>query len=219
MLHRVLGNTTNLGPAVTLDGILVVGTSSLQQRLICTSASSNNTNLGTNIGGNSLLSSRGKTKTGGSLIIIVGDDNSEASGSTSKGTTVTNLGLNIAHNGTLGHLLQGQHITNGKSSLLSAVNELSSVHTLGGDHELSITLETVSVQELNLGNGGSPTRIMEDFLNDTTDISTTFSVVDGSELDGSLAGAGVRLEDGGLTLSLCLSYCEITPIRFHWNHW
>ena len=45
---------------------------------------------------------------------------------------------------------------------------------------------------------------MEDLLHDTTDVSTTFGVVDGSKLDGSLTGAGVSLEDGGLTLPLCL---------------
>jgi hypothetical protein len=46
---------------------------------------------------------------------------------------------------------------------------------------------------------------MEDFFNDTTDVATTLGVVDGTELDGPLASAGVRLEDGGFTLTLRLS--------------
>jgi hypothetical protein len=204
MLYGVLSHTTNLGPAVTLHGILVVGTSSLQQRLVGTSTSGNDTNLSTDIGPYGLLTSRGKTKTGGSLILIVGDDNGEAARATCKCTTVTNLGLNIAHNGTLGNLLQWKDIANGKGGLLTAVDELSSVHTLGGNHELGITLETVGIQELDLGHGSSPTGIVEDLLHDTADVSTTFGVVDGSELDGTLARAGVRLENGGLTLPLCL---------------
>jgi hypothetical protein len=54
MLHRILGHTTNLGPAVTLDSILVVGTSSLEKWLIGTSASRHDTNLGANVGRNRL---------------------------------------------------------------------------------------------------------------------------------------------------------------------
>mmetsp|Transcript_5360 Transcript_5360/g.8213 ORF Transcript_5360/g.8213 Transcript_5360/m.8213 type:complete len:216 (+) Transcript_5360:2311-2958(+) len=204
MLHRVLGNTTNLGPAVTLHGVLVVGTSSLKQRLISTSTSSNNTDLGTDVRLDSLLTSRGKTETGGSLVLIVGDDNSEAAGSTGKSTTITNPGLNVAHNGTLGHTSQRKNISDGQSGLLSAVDELTGVHTLSGNHKLSVPLVTVGVQELDLGNGSTTTGVMHDVLDNTTDVSTTFSVVDGTKLHSSLTGADVRLENGGLTLPLCL---------------
>jgi hypothetical protein len=204
MLHRVLCNTTNLGPAVTLHGVLVVSTSSLEQGLVSTSTSGNNTDLGTDIGLDSLLTSRGKTKTGGSLILIVGDDNSEAARSTGKGTPVTNAGLNVAHNGTLGNLTQGKNISNGQGSLLSAVDELTSVHTLSGNHKLSVPLVAVRIQELDLGNWSTTTRVVHDVLDNTTDVSTTLSVVDGTKLHSSLTGADVSLEDGGLTLPLCL---------------
>jgi len=204
MLDGILRHTSHLGPAVTLDSVLVVGTSSLQQRLISTSTSGNNTDLGTDERRNSLLSSRGKTKTGGSLFLIVGDDDSEASGSTGESATVTDTGLDVAHNGTLGNLLQGKHVSDGQSGLLSAVDELSGVHTLSSNHELSVALEAVSIQELNLGDSGTPSGVMEDFLDNTTDVSATLGVVDGSKLDGTLTRARVGLEDGGLTLSLCL---------------
>jgi len=210
MLYRVLGNTTNLGPAVTLHGVLVVGTSSLKQRLVSTSTSGNNTDLGTNIRLDSLLTSRGKTETGCSLVLIVGDDNSEASGSTGEGTTVTNLGLNVAHNGTLGNLAQRKNISNGQGSLLSAVDELTGVHTLSGNHKLSVPLVAVRIQELDLGNGSTTTRVVHDVLDNTTDVSTTFGIVDGTKLHSSLAGADVSLEDGGLTLPLCLLFITIS---------
>mmetsp|Transcript_11239 Transcript_11239/g.24792 ORF Transcript_11239/g.24792 Transcript_11239/m.24792 type:complete len:214 (-) Transcript_11239:30-671(-) len=204
MLHRILSHSPNLGPAVPLNGVLVVGTSSLEEGLIGTSTSGDNSDLGTDVGRDGLLSSRGKTETGGSLVLIVRDDNCEASRSTGEGTTVTDLGLNVADDGSLGHLLQRKNISAVQGSLLTTVNELSSVHTLGRNHKLSVTLETVSVQELNLSNGSSPTRIMENLLHNAADVSTTLGVVDGTELDGSLTGAGVCLEDGGLTLSLGL---------------
>jgi len=210
MLHRVLGNTTNLGPAVTLHGVLVVGTSSLKQRLVSTSTSGNNTDLGTDVRLDSLLTSRGKTETGGSLVLIVGDDNSEAAGSTSKSTTVTNLGLNVAHNGTLGHSSQRKNISDGQGGLLSAVDELTGVHTLSGNHKLSVPLVTVGVQELDLGDGSTTTGVMHDVLDNTTDVSTTFGVVDGTKLHSSLTGADVSLEDGGLTLPLCLLFVTIS---------
>jgi len=216
MLYGVLRHTTHLGPAVTLHSVLVVGTSSLQHGLVSTSSTSDNTNLGTDFGGDSFLSSGWETKTGGALLLIVGDDNGEASRSTCKGTTITDLGLNVAHDGTLRHLLQRQHVANVERSLLSAVYELSGVHTFGGDHEFGVTLETVSIEELNLGNGCTSSGVVQDFLHDTTDVTAAFGVVDSSELDGPLSGPGVGLEDRGLTLSLRLSN---TTDSFHESKW
>ena len=47
MFDGVHSNTSNLWPAVTLNLVFVVGTASLQERLVDTSTSSNNTNGGT----------------------------------------------------------------------------------------------------------------------------------------------------------------------------
>jgi hypothetical protein len=204
MLYGILSNSTNLRPTVTLDSVLVVSGTSLEKGLISTSTSSNNSDLSTNSRGNSLLSSRRKAKTGGSLIVIVGNNNSKGSGSTGESTTVTNLSLNIAHNGSLRHRGKRKNISYGKSSLLSAVNVLSGVHTLSSEHEFIVPLETVSVKELNLGNGCSSTRVVHDLLDDSTDVSVLLSIVDSAKLDGTLTGTRVRLEDGGFTLSLCL---------------
>jgi hypothetical protein len=205
VLYRVFGYTTNLGPGVPLNSILVVSAASLQERLIGTSSSGDNTNLGTDLRRDGFLATRRKAKTSGALVIIMRDDNSEAAGSTSKGATVTNASFDVAHNGTLRDLLQRKNIAACQGSLLSAVDELSSVHSLGGNHELGITLETVGIQELDLGHGSSTTRVMKDLLDDTTDVTTTLGVVDGTKLHGSLAGANVGFEDGGFTPSLGLS--------------
>jgi len=204
MLYWVLSNSTNLWPAVTLYSILVVGVSSLEEWLIGTSTSSNNSDLCTNIGSNSLLSSRRKTKTGGSLIVIVGDNNSEGSRSTCECTTVSYLRLNVAHNGSLWNSRERKTVSYSKSSLLSAVDVLSSVHSLSSKHKLIITLVTVSVEELNLCNRSSTTRIMDDLLDNSADVSVLLSEVKSTKLYSSLAGTGVSLEDGRLTLSLCL---------------
>jgi len=49
---------------------------------------------------------------------------------------------------------------------------------------------------------------MDDLLDYSTDVSVLLSVVEGTKLGSSLAGAGVCLEDGGLTLPLCLFVLE-----------
>jgi hypothetical protein len=204
MLYGVLGNTTNLGPAVTLNSILVVCISSLKKRLVGTSTSCNNSNLSTYSRGNSLLTSRGKTKTGGSFVLIVRYNNSEASRSTSECTTVTNLSFNVAHDGTFGNRAQRENVSASKSGLLSAVHILSSVHTFGTKHELIVPLVTVCVHKLNLSNRGSTTRIVHDLLHDTLDVTMLLGVVNSTKLNSSLAGPVVGVEDGRLTPPLCL---------------
>mmetsp|Transcript_38230 Transcript_38230/g.92505 ORF Transcript_38230/g.92505 Transcript_38230/m.92505 type:complete len:222 (-) Transcript_38230:21-686(-) len=204
MLYWILSNTTNLGPAVALDGVLVVGTSSLEHGLISSASSSNNTNLGSDVGGDSLLTTRWKTNTRGSLVFIVTDNNGKGSRASGKGTTVSTSSLDIADNGSLRDHVQRKNVSNIQSSLLSAVDKLSSVHSFGTDKQFRVSLVSVSIQELNLGNGSTSTRVMEDFLDDAANISLLFGIVQGAKLDSTLASSDVRLEDWRLTLTLSL---------------
>jgi len=204
VLHRVLGHTTNLGPAVSLYSILVVRTASLEERLVGTPSASNNSDLSTSERRDGLLTAGRKPETGGALVFVVRNDDSEATRATGKGATVPNLGLNVADNCTLGHLFQWKDVADRQGGLLPAVDELTGVHALSGDHELSVTLVAVSIQELNLGNRGAAPGIVEDLLDNAPDVPAPFRVVNRTELDGALARPGVRLEDRGLTLSLGL---------------
>jgi hypothetical protein len=205
MLHGILCHTTNLGPAITLDSILMVGTSSLEKGLIGTSTSGNNTDLGTHTRRDSLLSTRRQTKTSGSLVLVVRNNDGKGTRSTCKGTTITNFGLNVAHNGTLWHCTERKNISDSQTCFLSTVDELSGVHALGTKHEFSITLETVSIQKLNLGHGSSTTRVVENLLDNTTDVTLLFSIVEGAKFHGTFTGSHVRLENPSLSLPLRLS--------------
>mmetsp|Transcript_11489 Transcript_11489/g.19095 ORF Transcript_11489/g.19095 Transcript_11489/m.19095 type:complete len:222 (+) Transcript_11489:211-876(+) len=205
MLNWILGDTSDLRPAVTLDSILVVSTSSLQERLVGTSSSSDDTNLGTNTRWDSLLTTGWQSKTGSSLVFIVGNDDGKRSGTTGESTTVTDLSLDIAHNGSLRYAVQRQDVSDGQSSLFSAVDELTSVHTLGTEKKLSITLVTVSIHKLNLGDWCSPTWVVHNLLDNTADVSMLFSIVQTAELHSTLARSHVGLEDARLTLSLSLN--------------
>jgi hypothetical protein len=204
VLYGVFSYTTNLGPAVTLDGILVVCTSSLEQRLISSTSSSDNADLSTNCGRNGLLSSRRKSETGGSLVFIVGDNNGKGTRASGKSTTISLLGLNVADNGSLRDDLQRKNISDSQGGLLSTINELASVHTLSADEKFVVSLVTVSIQELDLGKRSSSTGVMNDLLDNSTDISLLFGIVQSSELDSTLSGSGMRLENSGLTLTLGL---------------
>ena len=59
----------------------------------------------------------------------------------------------------------------------------------------------VCVVELNLGNGGSPSRIMDDILDDSLGVSVSLGVVEDPELHGALAGSHVRAENGSFSLT------------------
>mmetsp|Transcript_5248 Transcript_5248/g.15193 ORF Transcript_5248/g.15193 Transcript_5248/m.15193 type:complete len:222 (-) Transcript_5248:79-744(-) len=204
MLYRVLCHTTNLGPAIALHGILVVSTTSLEKRLVGTAATSDNTNLGTNTRPHSLLATRGQTEASGALLLIVRDDDSKAARSTREGTTISLLGLNVAHNGSLGDNRKGKDVPDDELGLLTAVHKHACVHALGGDHELRIPLVTVRIAELDLGNRGTTPRVMDDLLDDAANVTLTLGVVERTELHGTLAGARMRLEHGRLALSLGL---------------
>jgi len=206
MLHWILGHTTDFWPAVTLDGILVVGTSCLEHWLVSTSTSGDDADLGTDVGLDGLLSSGWEAETGGSLFFVVGDNNGKGTGAAGESTTVSELGLDVAHDGSLWDNGEWEHVSDGQGGLLSAVDELSRVHTLGTEEELIVALVTVGVQELDLGDWCTTAWIVQDFLDDSADVSMLLSIVQRTELDGALACAGVRLEDGGLTLSLCLLF-------------
>jgi len=204
MLYGILCDTSDLGPAVALDGVLVVGTSGLQQRLIGTATSGDDTNLGTDGGRDGLLTSRRKSKLGGSLFFVVGDDDGIGTGGTGESTTVTTLGFDVANNGSFGDRSQGQDVSASQGGLLSAVNELSGVHTFGTEEQFVVALVSVCVQELNTADRSSSTGVVHDLLDNSSDVSLLFGIVERSKLDGTLSGARMGLEDRGLTLSLCL---------------
>jgi len=204
MLHGVLRNTTNLGPGVALDRVLVIRTSSLQEGLVQTPSTGNHADLGTDIGWDRLLSTGWEAEACGALVLVMGDDDSEAARSAGEGPPITDPSLDIAYNGTLGNLAQGQDVANVQSGLLTAVDKHAGVHAFGGNHELHITFEFVGVQELDLGHRGTSPRVVEDFLDHAADVTAALGVIDCTELDGSFTCPIVGLEDRGLTLSLGL---------------
>lgn len=88
-------------------------TTSLEQGLVDPSSSSNDANSGTGSSGHGLLSTTGQTDAGLVVVRRVSDDGGVVSGCAGKSTTVTDLLLNVADDGTLGALTYGDDVSDG----------------------------------------------------------------------------------------------------------
>lgn len=191
VIDGVHGNTTSLGPRVALDSELVLGTGSLEQRLVGTATTGNDTNHTTGGVLDDLLGTGGELDTGLALLGVVANDGNVVTGGTAKSTTVTGLLLDVGDDGTLGQRAEGKNVADGELSVLTGVDELAGVHALVGNEGLGDHLELVGVTELDLGEGSTATGIVDDLLDNTTGVTVTLGVVEGTELGRGLVKTGV----------------------------
>ncbi len=157
MVNRVHGNTTSLGPAVALDGELVLGARSLEEGLVGTATTGDDTDHTAGAGVDDLLGTGGQLDTGLALVGVVADDGDVTTRGTAKSAAVTDLLLDVGDDGTLGHLTEREDVADGKGGLLAGVDELAGVHALVGDEGLADLLELVGVTENDLGEGSTAT--------------------------------------------------------------
>merc|ERR1719166_799083 len=171
MLDGVHGHTTDLGPAVPLDLVLVVGLAGLEDGLVDTAAAGHDADGGAVGRGDDALGARGHLDPGPLGLRVVGDHDGVVAGGAGDAAAVPGLLLEVGDDGTLGHLSNGHDISYGKLGLLSAVDELSGVDALGGDEQLLPGLIPVGVPEVDDGQGGAPTGIVDDVLHHTLDVA------------------------------------------------
>merc|ERR1712018_877425 len=135
MLDGVHGHTSDLGPAVPLDSVLVVSSAGLEHGLVATTATSNDADDGPVLGGVELLDAGGQLDPGSAGVGVMGDDGAVAAGSLGHLTAVTSLLPHGAGDGAFRHLSDGQDVTDRKLSLLTAVDELAGGDAFRGDHD------------------------------------------------------------------------------------
>merc|ERR1719209_1677500 len=99
--------------------------------------------------------------------------------------------LQVADNGTLGHVADGHHVSDGELGFAAAVDELAGVHALSGDQQLLLRLVAVGISEVGDGQGSSTAGIVDDVLHHSLDIPIPLGVVDGPEGGLALAVVGV----------------------------
>jgi len=202
MLNRVHSNTTNLRPGVPLSLVFEVGSSGLEQRLVDAATASDDSDHGAVSGRNGLLGTRGQLDLGLILVRIVGNDGGVVAGSSGEFASVSQLLLQLADDGSLGHGAHGHHVADGQTGLLAAVHELSRVQALDGDERLLALLESVGISELDDGQGRATAGVVDDILDDTLDVSVTLGVVGGAKAGGAFTMFVVRGENGPRSLTL-----------------
>mmetsp|Transcript_15710 Transcript_15710/g.26195 ORF Transcript_15710/g.26195 Transcript_15710/m.26195 type:complete len:211 (+) Transcript_15710:282-914(+) len=202
MVHRVHRHTSGDGPLVTLSLVLVESTASLQQGLVSTTTSSHNTNGSTAQVAESALGTGRHADASGTLVLVLCDDDAVVTGSLGHLALVAGLGLDVADDGTLGQVTERKDVANSKTSLLSGIDELTSVHTLGGNNSGVDLLEAVGVLVLHSGKGSTTTLIVKDLSYNSLGVSVSLSeispLVHGSALTAHLMAG----EDTSLTSSL-----------------
>jgi len=202
VLHWIHCTATNLGPAVALDAVLVVGTPCLHDGLVQTTTTSYDTDGSTASVLHPLLRARRKADFGALLIDVLSNNGAVVARATRNHTTIARAGLNIGDDGTLGHRLEGECVARDQLSLLAAVQELTSVCTLDCRHQLFVDLVSASIVECNFCQRCATAWVVNDFLHDTLDEANALAEVEDTKLGCSLAGSVVRLEDGSTTLTL-----------------
>merc|ERR1711931_394630 len=202
MLDGVHGHTTNLRPGVPLSLVLEVGSAGLQQRLVDSSSTGDDADHRAVAGRNRLLRSRRQFHFRLVVIRVVGDDGGVVAGSSGQFAAISQLLLELADDGSLGHGADGHHVADGQRRLLAAVDELARVHALDGDERFFTLLEFVGISKLDDGQRGAAAGVVNDVFDDAFDVAVAFGVVGGAEAGGAFPVFIVRREDGSRPLTL-----------------
>jgi len=202
MVDGVHGNTTSLGPAVPLDGELMLGTRRLQEGLVCSATTSDNADHATSAAADDLLGAGRELDAGLALVGVVTDNGDVVAGGAAESAAVTDLLLDVGDDGTLRDGAEGEDVADGQGGVLAGVDELAGVHALVGNEGLALLLELVGAVEDDAGEGSTTTGVVDDLLYDATDVAMALGVVERAELGGGLPEAGVGSEDAAATLTL-----------------
>lgn len=128
---------------------------SFEERLVDTSTTGNNANSCTSTPRDSLLRTTGQPYASLVVIRLVSNDGCVVSGCTCEGTTVANLLLNVADNGTFRALSDGENVPNSQSGLFAAVDKGASVEAFGCDESLFLEFVAVGVTENDSSEGST----------------------------------------------------------------
>jgi len=202
MVDGVHGNTTSLGPAVSLDSELVLGTRRLEEGLVCSATASDDTDHTTRAAADDLLRAGRELDAGLALIGVVADNGDVVAGSASESATVTDLLLDVGDDGTLGKRAEGQDVADGQGGVLAGVDELAGVHALVGDEGRGLLPELVGRVERDTGERRTTTGVVDDLLHDATNVAMALRVIKGAELRRGLPETSVGGKDGPAALTL-----------------
>jgi len=195
MVNGIHGNSSNSRPSLSESLHLVVNSTSLKDRLIDSFSGGNQTNHGSSVTSEGLSGTRGKLDSGLAKIIGVTDDGSGGTGASGQFTLITRLGFDVTDGSTFGDLVDGEDVTGGEGSFMTAVNVLSSVHAFDSQEVGSLESILIRISESNSGEGSTTAGIVEDLSDDTLDVTVLLSEIENSESSGGDSVVLVGLED------------------------
>lgn len=203
MVDGVHADTLHLGEDLLQPGILVEQQTSLEDGLVVSASSGDDSDGGAAATEDGLTGARWESETGLKAIIGVTDDGGICSAGAGEGTLVTGFGFDVADGCSFGDLADGQDIADSNSRLLATEDVLAGVGALGSQEVLGLVSVFVRIAEFNLGKGSSTSGIMDNALDDTPNVAVPFGVVESAVVGSSHSPRLVGLEDTlGLTLSL-----------------
>lgn len=201
MVDRVHGHTLHVGPATSFRLVLVVRVTGLEQRLVGTASTGDDAHHGAASGPDGLLRARGELDASLAVVGVVPDDGRVVPGRASEAAAVAGLLLDVADDGTFGHLADRHDVPDAQSGLLPAEHELPGVEALRCDEELLHDPVLVGVTELDAGEGGATAGVVDDFSHNALHVAVSLGEVEGAELGGTLAVESVGGEDATSTTS------------------
>ena len=145
----------------------MVSTSSLQDRLVNPSSSSHQPDHGPVGAGDDLLVAGGQLDPGPVGVGVVGDHGGVVAAGPGQLAAVPGLLLQVADDGSLGHVANGHHIADGDLGLLAAVDRLAGVHALASNEQLLLDLVSVGITEVDDGKGSATAWVMDDVLDNS----------------------------------------------------
>lgn len=133
------------------------------------------------------------------------DDSGEGSGSSGELTIISVVELHVADGSTFWHFIDGQDVADGDSGFGTTVDVLSGVKTLGGDVVFGLESVLVGVSELDFGQRGASSWIMDDFSDNASDVASSLGVIEFSEPGRGHVVVVSSFVGGSLGVTLLLS--------------
>jgi len=194
MVNWIHGNSSNSRPSLSESLHLVVNSTSLKDGLINSFSGGNETNHSSGFTGKGLSSTGRKLDSGLAQVIGVTNDDSGGTRASGELSLITRLVFDVTDGSTFGDLVNGKDVTGGEGSLVTSVDELTSVHSFNGEEVVVLKSVLIRVSEDDLSEGSSTTGIVDDLSDDTFNVTISFSEIESSESSGGDSVMLVRLE-------------------------
>ena len=139
----------------------------------------------------------------GAVIGIVTNNDGVITGSSGERTTVTDMMFYVANDSSLRDRSERKDVSNHQIRFLPTENELAGVHALSGDKQLLLVLVAERMTECDASQRSTTAGIVDDFGDDTLEVTIAFAKVEAAEPGRPLPVVGMGLEDRPCSLTLC----------------